>query len=292
MNDRQTTLDFLYQLHKHAEGGSLVFHAFKGSMADTFKTGSPDEFVEWINKREKDGWGIHMRQGRMETSSYRQTKSDVHSISHLWLDIDDPSNDILTDCGPFTPTYEVRSGKGLHIYWRLHTPVTNKQEFVHVERVLKKMAKHWYGDPSPTHVASSLRLVGTLNHKYNPPIMAEILRHNSDSEVNITELEQWLDDNVDPVLQLADKLCGNTTGLERTDWQSVIDNLKIEGSENAFGGRNNCVTKLAGFWARENISPEDQVFTLKENGCPLPLVEITSIVRRIWEKERLEVSHA
>lgn len=292
MNDRQTTLDFLYHLHKNSSGGSLVFHAFKGQLADTFRTGSPKDFVSWINKREKGGWGIHMRQGRMSPLATRQTKSDVQSISHLWLDIDDPSNNALGECGKFEPTYEVKSGKGLHVYWRLDTPVVDRSNFATVERVLKKMAKHWQGDPSPTHIASSLRLVETLNHKYDPPIMAKILRHNVHNEINIGELEQWLDANIDPVLELADRLCGSTNGLERTDWQAVIDNLKIEGSENIFGGRNNCVTKLAGFWARQNVPPEDQLHTLKSYGCTLPLREMTSIVKRIWDKEKLEVLYA
>ena len=69
----------------------------------------------------------------------------------------------------------------------------------------------------------------------------------------------------------------------------MIANLAVSGNANEYGGRNNCVVKLAGYWSRNEINPRTQMRTLLEYGCNLPFVEIQSIVDRIWERENESV---
>jgi len=284
--DNNTIGMFLTELHRHQTDGKLVFHAFKQDKASSFSADMSDDFFSWIEQHENDGYGIHVRQARMKNGSYSATKRDVCQITHLWIDIDkarDEINFVESGDDPIPdPTFVVDSGKGVHMYWRLTEPATDFRLF-EVEEVNKKLASFFDGDPAPTHIASTLRLVGTLNHKYDPPRMCKILRHNEGAEVSLGYMAEWLKRNENPVEAFADRLLGNVR--QPTDWQAVIDNLAVEGPANEFGGRNNCVTKLAGWWARQGIEPEMQIKTLVHHGCNLPMWEMHSIVNRMYQRE-------
>ena len=284
--DRQTATTFLTDIYKHQTSGKLVFHAFRADKAETFTADLGGDFFDWVEQREKAGWGIHLRQGRMATQSRSCTKKDVEQLCHLWVDIDRPQDKVSfveneNDPMP-TPTFLINSGGGTHLYWRLDKPAMGIDLF-QVEELNTKLADYVGGDPAPTHIASTRRLVGTLNHKYDPPVEASILRHNKDAEVSIDSMADWLKRNENPVEAFANRLIGNVR--QTVDWKLVLDNLSVEGPANEFGGRNNCVTKLAGWWARQGIDPDTQLRTLQHHGCTLPVHEMESIVNRIYQKE-------
>ena len=103
------------------------------------------------------------------------------------------------------------------------------------------------------------------------------------------ELENRALANEDPYMKVVRFLSTNTrVSMTTDDWQRVIDNLSVSGPDNEFGGRNNCVVKLAGYWTREQISPEIQIKTLLSYGCDLPVREVGAIVKRIWQKENAQ----
>ena len=217
-------------------------------------------------------------------------KTDVVELCHIWVDIDGATTDRVDDIvRQFKPTYVVHSGGGLHVYWRLTQPISDAVQFQKAETVMKLLADAMDGDPAPTHIASLLRLPGTVNHKYDPPVMAQIVYADPDSEQTVYELENLALKNEDPYTKAIKFLSGNArTSMTSTDWQRVIDNLSVSGPENEFGGRNNCVVKLAGYWTREQIAPDIQIKTLLSYGCNLPVREVAQIVKRIWVKEQAE----
>lgn len=284
--NKATIADFLTDIYQHKQDGKLVFHAFKGERADTFSADLSADFFDWVESREADGWGIHLRQGRMKTHASTATKRDVEEVCHLWVDIDRPFDEISfveSESDPMPdPTFIVNSGGGVHMFWRLNTPASGLALF-EAEEINRKLASFLGADPAPTHIAATLRLVGTLNHKYAPPVEAKILHHNPEAEVSFGFMRDWLKRNEDPIEAFADRLLDNVRKV--TDWQAVLDNLSVEGSANEFGGRNNCVTKLAGWWARQGVDPETQLRTLVHHGCTLPDREMISIVNRIYERE-------
>lgn len=285
MHKKEIT-DFLMTMYKYQTAGKLVFHAFKNDKADTFTASIGDEFFEWVENKERDGWGIHLRQGRMKDTAVTSTKRDVEQVCHLWVDIDRPHETtdfvINTDDPLPTPTITINSGGGTHLYWRLLYPVDGV-DLIRLEDIQRKLASVLGADPSPTHTAATLRLVGTLNYKYDPPVGASILRHNHDADITLDKMCEWLIRNENPYEVFADKLLGNVRAS--VDWKLVLDNLSVEGPSNEFGGRNNCVTKLSGWWARQGIDPDTQLRTLIHHGCNLPMREMSSIVTRIYEKE-------
>lgn len=70
------------------------------------------------------------------------------------------------------PTHVVESGGGLHAYWVLDAFVDRATWQAYATK-LKAIAKHlgFLADPTRTaDIASVLRIPGTLNHKYDPPL--------------------------------------------------------------------------------------------------------------------------
>jgi hypothetical protein len=222
----------------------------------------------------------------MYNAATTSTKKDVQQICHLWLDIDRPFDKVSFVESPNDPlpepTFIFNSGGGVHMYWRLDTPAEGIK-MIEAEELNRKLANYFAADPGPTHMAATLRLPGTLNHKYDPPVPVSILRHNLQAETSIDLMFDWLKRNEDPIEAFADRLLDHVR--QPTDWKSVLENLAVEGSANEFGGRNNCVTKLAGWWAKQGIDPATQLRTLTHHGCTLSMREMEGIVNRMYEKE-------
>lgn len=286
-----TILEFLSTLYRYQTMGCLSFEAL-GDKRDMFRheRGHMDQFEKWLDDRGAAGDGIYFRQARLNPESMTCRKTDVVELCHIWVDIDGATTDRVEDIvRQFKPTYVVHSGGGLHVYWRLTQPISDAVQFQKAETVMKLLADAMDGDPAPTHIASLLRLPGTVNHKYDPPVMAQIVYVEPDSEQTVYELENLALANEDPYTRAIKFLSGNArTSMTSTDWQRVIDNLSVSGPENEFGGRNNCVVKLAGYWTREQIAPDIQIKTLLSYGCNLPVREVSAIVKRIWVKEQAE----
>jgi hypothetical protein len=102
-------------------------------------------------------------------------------LGALFTDVDfkvTPESDArarLSRC-PFPPTCTVRSGGGLHAYWRLREPLELPDEAELAKRQLVRLATALGGDLGAAEPARVLRLPGSFNVKpeYGAPRLVEI----------------------------------------------------------------------------------------------------------------------
>lgn len=123
-------------------------------------------------------------------------KENVIQIPALWMDID------FKDTGlkefvpqimayPIRPTAIIKSGGGLHVYWRLSEPL-GKEDIPKVEEYLKRIAIHFKADLQAAECARILRVPYTRNCKYNPPRVTEILVLNEQRECDLHDFDNYL----------------------------------------------------------------------------------------------------
>jgi hypothetical protein len=102
-------------------------------------------------------------------------KANLVSLPTLWVDIDRDRLELPDDVP--APTAVVASGRGHHVYWAL-TAATPLDELRvgFVDLLLRGLAQRLGGDLASAETAHVLRVPGTLNAKYRPPVRAR-LRH-------------------------------------------------------------------------------------------------------------------
>ena len=105
------------------------------------------------------------------------SKEGIVEIPCLWVEIDltdkhgadipgNEKKEILQRLNDFSlkPTFVINSGGGLHVYWKLKTPLS-KSEIPLAENLLDRTASYFNGDSASTDASHRLRLPGTLNFK-------------------------------------------------------------------------------------------------------------------------------
>lgn len=132
-------------------------------------------FTSW-SKMQSEGSHIYFTCAFYNFNSKKRTKQDVFAISTLWADVDYVDDyglkDLLADC-PLPPTMIVRSGNGVHIYWRLKTYSYETEPKGPCEIAVQRVHK-WVGGDHTHNLNRILRVPGTYNvktkHGDNPPI--------------------------------------------------------------------------------------------------------------------------
>ena len=84
-------------------------------------------------------------------------KFDENKQREIWKLI----NDFLLQ-----PSFIIKSGKGIHVYWILKEPATDRDL---IKNYLDRLAINFSGDRGSAEVAHLLRIPQTKNHKYNSP---------------------------------------------------------------------------------------------------------------------------
>jgi len=102
------------------------------------------------------------------------TKRNIKEVPALWADIDREDRVYGIDRVPL-PTIIVRSGKGFHLYWKLRFPAKADSN---VETILKGLTEVISADRSATDITRMLRLPGTYNTKYEPPVLVKVVNFN------------------------------------------------------------------------------------------------------------------
>jgi len=151
-------------------------------------------------------WGVATRvDGDM-------TKEGIVEIPCLWVEIDltdkkgadipeDEKKEILRQLNdfPLKPTFVINSGGGLHVYWKLKTPLS-KSEIPLAENLLKKLAFYFGADKSSTDASHNLRLPGTLNIKlkYKTPRKVTVVEAHPENEYSPDDFEALLPQAEEP----------------------------------------------------------------------------------------------
>jgi len=111
------------------------------------------------------GWGAYFAVGLRRPGLTRWKRggaADVVALPALFVDVDDPSPDVLKrlQCTDPRPSCIVMSGGGYHAYWWLDEPTTDLNT---ARLLLHGLAARLGGDK--LSVAQSLRVVGSVNNK-------------------------------------------------------------------------------------------------------------------------------
>ncbi|MGV8057790.1 MAG: AAA family ATPase [Smithellaceae bacterium] len=112
----------------------------------------------------------------------------------MWVDIDFKKDDDEAkaqqkiDKFSLKPSIIVNSGKGYHLYWILQTPA-KQDDIQKIEEINRKLVFHFDGDKASTEAARILRLPGTYNIKYNPPILATTEQINQNTVYNLSDFD-------------------------------------------------------------------------------------------------------
>lgn len=128
-------------------------------------------------------------------------KHDVTSIPGMWADIDFkhfPDGETgawaALDAFPQRPTWVIRSGGGLQVYWDFTAPITNPGQFPVVEALLVRLFQWFGGIDRVQDVSRIFRVPGTLNSKpeYGTPRPVTIARHDLGALYTLADFERVL----------------------------------------------------------------------------------------------------
>jgi replicative DNA helicase len=96
------------------------------------------------------------------------------------------------DAFPLPPSIVVMSGGGFHVYWLLKRVILVREHKDRLYDVLRRLAAHLGADRSAAEPAHCFRVPGTFNHKYTPPRLVTIERHEPRHSHDLSELEHAL----------------------------------------------------------------------------------------------------
>lgn len=147
----------------------------------------------------------------------RGSEGDVTAIPGVWVDIDvqghghesdnlpptfESAMDLIFQV-PFTPTWIIYTGGGLHAYWCFNEPwgfggegdrqdaLKLSEDFQRHIAAIADFQGGWHVDPT-YDLARIMRLPGTTNQKYGKAV--EVVEHHERSRVSPMELQDWIDD--------------------------------------------------------------------------------------------------
>ena len=170
-------------------------------------TRTVDEFLSqmrWASKvtTATDIYMCMSRQRRCEPDNYGKqkavrTQADALALKAIWLDVDikDPPNGyaaleeainaitaFVKAAGLPSPSAQIGSGSGLHVYWISKIPLTPDEWRPYAEGLKTAAQKHGLRCDAgvTTDAARLLRVPGTFNYKTNPPRPVRLLDLSND----------------------------------------------------------------------------------------------------------------
>jgi hypothetical protein len=199
------------------------------------------------------------------------TKDDIVEIPAVHADVDykDTPVEIVRKNlknFPFKPSIIVKSGGGIHFYWILKEPGTVFDIPV-VEDINRRIATMLGGDLNACDASRIMRIPGTSNQKYNPPIMCQMVQKDN----FYYDLDTFLDELPEVKTKQVEAIKDN--GWLNKAMQGVSD-----------GERNATATKIAGYWINK-LSASDTLEILhtwnKTNIPPLSDIDIQTIIKSV-----------
>jgi hypothetical protein len=149
----------------------LVRNRERGETAQRIATAgkiTEDPFQQWLRfKNQKRMADIYVGMNPLKPEARARTKEDIHSIRHLYLDLDHDAERSLaaveqSNLVPQPNVVVETSPSKFQLVWRV---AGFPQE--QAEAVLRAMARKFGGDPAATDSTRVLRLPGFVNRKYD-----------------------------------------------------------------------------------------------------------------------------
>jgi putative DNA primase/helicase len=152
------------------------------------------EMAAKLVKANLHGLNVSLVINRIDGS--RRCKEAVSAVHAVWVDIDEPTEKMSRDDLFATllslrvqPHLIVESSPGrFHVYWRV-SDCTVAQFRV----VQKALAMRFGGDANICDLVRAMRIPGSLNHKYTPPYLVNVVHIDEDAQpVTLIELTKRL----------------------------------------------------------------------------------------------------
>jgi RepB DNA-primase from phage plasmid len=127
-----------------------------------------DSFQHWLHfKNQKLMADVYIGMNPLKPEARTRTKEDIHSIRHLYLDLDHDAQRSLaaveqSNLVPHPNVVIATSPSKLQIAWRVEGFAQEQ-----AEAALRAMARKFGGDPAATDSTRVLRLPGFVNRKYD-----------------------------------------------------------------------------------------------------------------------------
>jgi len=134
----------------------------------TAGTIAEDSFQQWLRfKNQKQMADIYVGMNPLKLEARARTKEDIHSIRHLYLDLDHDAQRSLaaveqSNLVPQPNVVIATSPNKFQLVWRVEGFSLEQ-----AEAVLRAMARKFGGDPAATDSTRVLRLPGFVNRKYD-----------------------------------------------------------------------------------------------------------------------------
>jgi hypothetical protein len=127
-----------------------------------------DSFQQWLRfKNQKQMADVYVGMNPLKPAARARTKEDIHSIRHVYLDLDHDAQRSLaaveqSNLVPPPNVVIATSPSKFQLAWRVEGFALEQ-----AEAVLRAMARKFGGDPAATDSTRVLRLPGFVNRKYD-----------------------------------------------------------------------------------------------------------------------------
>lgn len=256
-------VSFFETLYQFCDEGNVNIRPIPGGNSFV-SLGNFQDIANICNGNKNYYFGVALRKDK-------GTKEDITEIPAVHCDCDfkdTPQNVLRQNLKrfPFKPSIIVKSGGGIHFYWILKEAGTIFDVPV-VEDINKRIAVMLGGDLNACDASRIMRIPGTLNQKYDPPVACQMLQKDS----FYYNLETFLETL--PELEIK-----KPAETKNNEWL----NQAMQGVSD--GERNATATKIAGYWINK-LSASDTLEILntwnQNNNPPLSLSDIQIIVKSV-----------
>jgi hypothetical protein len=135
-------------------------------------------FQQWLQfKNEKESCDIYVGMNALKPEARTRTKEDIHTIRHLYLDIDHDGPAALakiqqSNLVPPSNYTNSTSPDKFQVVWRVENVLPEQ-----AEALQRAMARKFGGDPAATDSTRVLRVPGFLNRKYDAEFRVHAEKH-------------------------------------------------------------------------------------------------------------------
>ena len=135
-------------------------------------------FEDWLRyKNDKELYDVYVGMNALKSRARTRTKDDIHTVRHLYLDIDHDGPAALARIreSKLVPgaNYTINTSPGKYqLVWRAENVLPEQ-----AEALLRAMARMFGGDPAATDSTRVLRIPGFKNRKYETEFLVQAEKH-------------------------------------------------------------------------------------------------------------------
>ena len=180
-------ISFLKTIYSNCETGLINFRFLPDGKNEFLSVNEMVKTPQIISKYN----GVDVYFGVALRRSNDGTKQGISLIPAVWLEHDNFNSNTKEKINSFhQPSIEIQSSRPekIHLYWLLKEPADHK-EISLIEDINRRLASYFNGDSNACDASRILRLPGTLNHKYSPPLPCKIISIHPERQYNRQDFE-------------------------------------------------------------------------------------------------------